>query len=300
MSQCKNIKSKHYRSIQCPNKAKIGDFCSKHSRNPTVFNPKINLSVLLIQKYYKSYYIRNNFRLQGPARNFYSLATNNCEIYTLEPLEQIPTKYFFSFSDSHKNIWAFDIRTLSYLLSKSKTIKNPYTTEVISTEIINKIKQYINILKQKKIPIMYDNNTTLTKEQIWNQNVLDVFTKMEESGYIVSTDWFHNLDKEDHIEFYKKLYDIWNYRLNLTMKEKNSIVPGSEGKNKLFKLNLTDFISKEEHYIMKSTLNIINRLVSSSDDKTQRSLGVMYVLMGLCYVSNDVCEAFPWIYASIN
>ena len=51
---------------------------------------------------------------------------------------------------------------------------------------------------------------------------------------------------------------------------------------------------------MKSTLNIINRLVSSSDDKTQRSLGVMYVLMGLCYVSNDVCEAFPWIYASIN
>jgi hypothetical protein len=164
---------------------------------------------------------------------------------------------------------------------------------VISQDNINKIRRYINILKQKKISVMYDNNTNLSKEQIWNQNILNVFCKMEISGYIVNPDWFHKMDKEDHIEFYKNLYNIWYNRLNISFKEKNFIVPGCEGKHKLFKLNPTDFQNKESHYIMKTNLNIINRLVSSS------SIGVMYVLMGFCYVSNDVCETFPWIYASL-
>jgi len=96
MSQCKNIKSKHYRNIQCNNKTKVGDFCSKHSKNPILFNPKFNISATLIQKYWRSYCVKNNYRKQGPARNCYSLANNNCELYTLEPLESIPNKYFFS------------------------------------------------------------------------------------------------------------------------------------------------------------------------------------------------------------
>lgn len=46
-------------------------------------------------------------------------------------------------------------------------------------------------------------------------------------------------------------------------------------------------------------LGIIQKLVSSSNDKSQRALGVMYTLMGLSYVSESVAEAFPWIYASV-
>jgi hypothetical protein len=46
-------------------------------------------------------------------------------------------------------------------------------------------------------------------------------------------------------------------------------------------------------------LGLIQKLVTSAPDKTQKSLGVMYVLMGLCYVSDSVTETFPWIYASI-
>jgi hypothetical protein len=300
MSQCKNIKSKHYRNVQCNNKAKVGEFCSKHSKNPILFNQKFNISARLIQKCWRSYYIKNNYKKQGPARNYYSLATNNCELYTLDSLDCVPKKYFFSFSDSNKNIWAFDIRTLSYFLSKSKNINNPYTKEPFSPDIIDKIKNYIGFLKKKQISIMYEDNTNFTKEQIWNQNVLDVFTKMEEEGYIVNCDWFHDLDKDDHIDFYKKLYDIWNFRLNLTIKEKNLIVPGSEGKNKIFKLNQNILIEKEENWLKKNNLNIINRFISSSNDKTQRSLGVMYVLMGLCYVNQNVCESYPWIYDSIS
>lgn len=299
MERCMNIKSKHYRNIQCTNKVKSGDYCSKHIKNPIRFSSTLNKSAALIQKTWRKYSIRINYLRQGFARNDYSLANNITDVYTLEALSTISKKYFFSFYDIQKNIWAFDIRSLSYLLSKSKTVQNPYTREVLTVEILTKIKNRISWLKEKKYSTMYDNDTTLTKDQIWNQNVLDVFSKMDESGYLVNTDWFHEMDKEDHILFYRKLYDIWNYRIGLTIQEKNYIVPGFNGRNKLFKHYPNEIIDKEETYLKKMNLNLIRTLIQSVSDKAQTSLGMMYVLMALCYVSDSVAEAFPWIYASI-
>lgn len=296
---CMNIKSKHYKNIQCPNKVLHGEYCSKHSKNPIKFSSTLNNSASHIQKVWRKYSIRKNYSRQGPARNDYSLANNSTELYSLETLELVPKKFFFSFYDSQKNIWAFDIRTLSYLLSKSKQVLNPYTREIFTSDTIKKIRNRIDWLKSKKYPTMYQDNSSLTSDQIWNQNVLEVFGKMEESGYIVNSDWFHDMDKEDHILFYKKLYDIWYFRADLSIKEKNLIVPGFNGRNKLFKNFVTEIQDKEEKYLKKMNLGIIQKLVSSSNDKSQRALGVMYTLMGLSYVSESVAEAFPWIYASV-
>jgi hypothetical protein len=122
---------------------------------------------------------------------------------------------------------------------------------------------------------------------------------MEELGYIVNTDWFHEMDKDDHINFYKRLYGIWNYRLNLTSKEKSAIIPSHNSvKNKLFKLD--DIESRDEKYLRKINLQLIERFITSGYDKPQKSLGIMYVLMALVQVSSNVAEAFPWIYASIH
>jgi hypothetical protein len=300
MEQCMNIKSKHYKNIKCSNKATVGEFCKKHSKNPIRFSSSLNISVTLIQKVWQKYIIRQNYKRQGFARNNYSIANNCTDIYSLEDIKTIPKKYFFSFYDTQKNVWAFDIRSLSYLLSKSKEVQNPYTRELLSLEILTKIKERISWLKEKKYSIMYEDNTILTNDQIWNQNVLNVFTKIDEIGYIVNPDWFHHMDKEDHIIFYRNLYDIWNYRIGLTIKEKNYIVPGFNTRNKLFKYYPIEIIDKEEKYLKKMNLVLIQKMISSVTDKTQNSLGVMYVLMGLSYVSESVAETFPWIYDTIN
>jgi hypothetical protein len=297
--QCINIKSKHYNNIQCLNKATNGDYCKKHSKNPIRFSSSLNNSATIIQKRWRKYIHNKKFSRQGPAIHCKSLANNTSEIYSLENTENIPNIYFFSFSDNQKNIWAFDIRTLSYLVSKSKKVQNPYTREFLENEILEKIYKRIKWLKDKKYKVLYEENTVLTNDQIWNQNVLDVFTKMDEIGYLVNPDWFHEMSYEDHKIFYNKLYDIWNYRIGLSVKEKNHIVPGFNARNKLFKLNPTEILAKDEKYIRKTNLGVIQKLISSVPDKSQNSLGVMYVLMGLCYVSESVAESFPWIYASI-
>ena len=297
-SRCMNIKSKHYKNSQCNNKPTHGEYCKKHSKNPIRFSSILNISARIIQKGWRKYIHSQKFSRQGPACHCRTLANNSTELYSLESLENIPNKYFFSFSDSQKNIWAFDIRTLSYLLSKSKSVQNPYTRESLTPESLARAKLRLNWLKQKKYDIMYNDNSQLSSDQIWNQNVLDVFTKMDEAGYLVNPDWFHEMDKEDHIVFYRRIYDIWNYRIGLSDKEKNHIVPGFN-RNKLFKHIPTEILDKEEKYLKKMNLVLIQKLIDSASDKSQKSLGVMYVLMALCYVSDSVAETFPWIYASI-
>jgi len=295
--KCINIKSRHYPSERCKNKVVLGkEYCSKHLKHPRRFIEKEKniKQMMIIQSIWRKYSSRQHFKRQGPARGDLSVSNNQTELYSLEPLETIPKIYIYSYCDTKKNIWCFDIRTLSFLLSKSKEIKNPYTRDVISKENINKIHNRLKWLKSKKYDTMYIDNTTFTSEQIWNQKVLDCFSKMEELGYIVNTDWFHEMDKEDHINFYKKLYILWNYRLNLTNKEKNAIIPAH---NSLFKIEDPEI--KEEKFLRKNNLQLIERFITSGNDKPQKGLGVMYVLMALVQVSDAVAEAFPWVYASI-
>lgn len=295
--KCKNIKSRHYPNEQCKNRALHDkEFCAKHLKNPTRFVEKDVTKIKLIQKCWRNYLLKQNFKRQGPARNILSISNNSSELYSLEPLESIPKIYIFSFWDTKKNIWCFDIRTLSFLASKSKEVQNPYTREIVSNKIILKIQERIVWLKNHKYPIMYVESDNITHEQIWNQKVLDVFSKMDELGYLVNTDWFHNMTKEDHILFYKKIYNIWNFKLNISESEKKLIVPSYQSnKNKLFKTYLDEISLKDEKFLKKQNLQIIERLISSGSDKPQKSLGCMYVLIGLSYINDSVCESFSWI-----
>ena len=301
LSRCENIKSRHYPSIQCNSKMFVGDFCKKHYKHPIRFHVILGgkqKEAAVIQRCWKNYCVRASFHRQGPAALQKTVANNDVEIYTLDPLAEIPHIYFYSFADESKAIWAFDIRTLSFLCSKSNTVPNPYTRENLSPEILRRIHARISWLKRHGYATAYE-NASFSLEQMWNHKVLEVFNKMEEVGYIVSSDWFHNMSKEDHILFYKKLYDIWFFRLGLTNKQRNAVVAGYNSRNKLFRFTNEEIDTKDEKGLKKNTLTIIEKLVSS-DDKTQRGLGVMYVLMGFCLISDDVCEAYPWIAATVE
>jgi hypothetical protein len=294
-TQCMNIKNRKHINLRCKNKALTEGFCSKHLKNRIVFiYPEIQQkAAILIQRIWKTYSLKQYYSRQGPARNNFTLANNKSDIYTLEDLDTIPKVYFFSFHDSNKHIWAFDIRTLSYLCSKSKNTKNPYTQEILSKEILNKIDKRIDWLKKYKYTITYD-NPSLTNEQMWNQKVLQVFNKMENLGFLFNSEWFHEMDKEDSILFYKNLYNIWNYRLQLSIQEKNSIIPGFNRK-KLFKYSIEELNDKEEKVLRKNNLQIIEQFLSSNN-----TLGAMYILMGLSYVNDSICESYPWILTSLN
>lgn len=312
--RCANIRSKQHKEQQCIYNAVNGDFCARHWKRPhryvavtasenTYMTRGYIASVRKIQRWWKSNNALTARRRQGPAFHFHELSQNNTEIYSLESLATIPRAFFFSYADPQKLIWSFDIRSLSAILAQGQHPTNPYTRELFSESILQKLRDRILYLREKRYALVYFNGDAMTEEQVWNQKVLDIFMKLERLGYLCSCDWFHSMDLADHKKYFRTMFQLWQWRLGLSSTEKEEIVPHHiRQSSRLFKLH-PDVAMGGNHDLkwwQRTNIGLIHSFVSRSDDKTKQSLGCLYVLMGLVQVSEDAAEAYPWIWETIS
>ena len=312
LRKCQNIKSLKQKCAPCPLPATHGDFCSRHFKNPTRFQShkssvilnrvltrSEHQAVLSIQRFWKKWAARQRYSRQGPATNCREISQNSTEVYTLETLDTIPSVFLFSFSDSSKTVWTFDIRSLSHLLKEGSEPQNPYTRQPIAPPVLEKIHNRLLWLRKRKYPILHDTGENLTQEQIWNQKVLDVFFKMDALGYRASCRWFEDMEKEDHEIFYTRLYRLWTYQLGLTQVEKESILPGC---SKIFKQNPERVIvaNHDFKWWRRTNLNLILEFISKGTSKSQQGLGALYILMAIVQTVPEAAEAYPWILESVR
>lgn len=249
-------------------------------------------SVIRVQKWWRKTLPFILVRNQGPSVHSYELSQNTTEVYSMETLDTIPKSFFFSYSDSNKTIWSFDIRSLSHMLAEGKALENPYTRELFSPKAVQKVRERISYLRKRKYSVLYLHGDNLSQEQEWNQRVLDVFMKLEALGYLAACSWFHALSIRDHFSFYKVMYELWNWRVGLTPDERELIVPSSI---KLFRWAPDAMTEHNLRWWQKQNLSIIHTLITKSRDKTKNALGAVYTMMGLVHVSEDAAEAYPWI-----
>lgn len=314
--KCANIKSRKHKNVQCTSSALNGDFCSRHTKNPIRFIHPFQSSikervitrtetkaVRRLQTFWRRWSSINRYKRQGPSANIKEISQNTTEVYSLEPITTIPSFFFFSFADSKKCIWSFDIRSLSHLVTQETDIQNPYTRDPIPSTVLNKVHERIIWLRARKYSILYTNDEVLTQQQIWNQKVLDVFFKMEHLGYRASCRWFDGLTIEDHEDFYTNLYLIWYVKLGLTKQEKEAVIPGYQvGTTRLFK-NIPDKIVGKPHDLKwwrRTNLNLILVFLTRATQKSQQSLGALYVLMSLVQVVPQAADAYPWILETVS
>lgn len=301
---CKNIKSRKNPDVQCPITASDGEYCRRHSKHPVPFTPSVktpsvhiptrrqHAAVKTLLRFWRLYAPFRRYRSQGPAANALSLAINTTELYSLECVKTIPDIYRFSFSDSKQCIWLFDIRTLTHSLAKATPQQNPYTREPLSSAIMEKLHARIAWLRSRKYQIVYTNTDVLTPEQIWNQHVLDFFLKIEALGYYVSSDWFHAMSIQQHAVFYERLRNLWDWRLGLSLAEKDAIVPGH---GTLFRIVAKEYLFKSLRWWQTASITLIERFVTGSDRREKQTLGALYVLMALTAASAEAAAALPWV-----
>jgi len=315
LRKCASIKSKKHRDQPCTYTATQGDYCSRHSKNPVRYQPKevvqelctntrqITKAAKILQRFWRDISPVLRFKRQGPAANDRSLAANQTEVYSLDSLDSIPQSFFFSFADEPKTIWAFDIRSLSHLVSETSEIVNPYTRTPLQSKTLKRIHSRIVWLRERKFPILYETGENMTPEQLWNQKVLDVFFKMDALGYRASCRWFDELRMTEHEAFYRRLHRLWSYQLGLTHTEKEAIVPGhGSGITKLFR-QTPDKLQGELHDLRwwrRTNLNLILVLLTKAPQKSNQALGALYVLMALVQVVPEAAEAYPWIRESLG
>ena len=305
--QCLNIKSKKHKDIQCKSVVSQGDFCARHYKNPIRYKPpsvqkylntvtypyNANANAIKIQHWARKALAHLRYKQQGPATNCLEVSNNQTELQSMDQIQTIPQLYIWSYGDANKMIWCFDIRSFSHMMASG--FKNPYTQIPLTESARNSLEHRLIWLKQKGYTTIFTNDTELTAEQTFSLRILDVFMKLDFLGYHSNTEWFSDLTLEDHIKLYRELYELWNYRLQLTSELKKTICPGLDGimKHDPFKFSLKS--QRELRWWQKLNINIFDTLVSTATEKTNRALGAMYCLTALCKVSSKTRDSYNWL-----
>jgi hypothetical protein len=248
--------------------------------------------IILIQKTIKKYLNSNKIKTQGHGIIDKSKCSNQEDFYTLDNINEIEDKYFFSYKTCG-HIYFFDIRSFNRLVIGD--CKNPYTREKIPQYAIDMFKLRKKELLKNKIIIEEFEESKMNKEQLFNDNVLNVFQKIDLLNIAAGgthTIWFTELNILQLKMLYKVLEDIWNYRAELTSVKKLEIVPN----NNMFPLSVNDlyYINKKRK-LQTIILNEMDKLLSSSANNEDKMTGGYFILTALVEISPICMEALPWL-----
>ena len=233
-------------------------------------------NIIKYQSLYRGYIEREKYKDKMRSCN------NNEDFFTFESIQDIESKYFFICKDKMKIRWGFDIRSLHRLMQHN--FVNPYTRESFTDEIKNAIELRIKQLQKTGNEIDHIDTLQRNKEEIIKQQVVDLFSKIELSGYSCSIPWFLDLSLDKLKRLYKELEDIWNFRAHLSIDMKKEIAPPN---GRLFTTNPIEvytYTNKQE--LQNLLLHEIIKMTSSNIEST-KTLGFMYFLVGLSQVSRE-------------
>tara|TARA_B110001469_G_C9641927_1_gene323032 strand:+ start:1174 stop:2136 length:963 start_codon:yes stop_codon:yes gene_type:complete len=255
------------------------------------YNKHLSKIVLLqrcIQKYVNKIKIKN----QGIGILDKSKCKNQEDFYTLDSVYEIENKYFFSYEkDGH--IYFFDIRSFKQLLNNDGL--NPYNREKIPNHALYSYNNRLIYCKKYNIILENIEGPKLSKEQLFNNNVLNVFQKIDMLNVTAGgTDhkWFTNLNLLELKILYKTLEDIWNYRSELSSNKKYDIVKT----NPMFSIYVKDIYTitnkRKLQYIILSEMDT---LISNADNTDDKRTGAYFILTALVEISHQCMEALPWL-----
>jgi hypothetical protein len=256
-----------------------------------------NYNALKIQKLWNKYFINEFNKLQGPAFIKRNLCNNVEDFLTTEETKDIDYYYFFSYKDIDGFIYGFNLLSIHNLIIKKDT-KNPYTRNLFSIEMIETIQKRISYNKiLKKI-----NQEIIETEQSnnYNSKIITLFQKMDLLGNYTQAEWIINLNQLQLRKFLLELYDIWDYRSQLTIDTKLAICPPHGLPFREIPIHII-----QRNYninidlLKKFCIIIIDKLINSSPIKDNQVLGTMYVLSALTVVNQNAADAMPWLYQSV-
>ena len=261
-------------------------------------------SALKIQRIWKKYCLKRYHLLHGPARHNRALCVNETEFYTMDSLDSIPYKYFFSYKDKDDMIYGFDILYLNKLINKRDEANsgcastNPYNRKDIPNRIRFQIKKYLQYGKfiGKEIEMQPKKESVVKKNTI-EMRIKSLFHEMDILGNYTNPDWFLSLDKFKVTQFLKYLYDIWDYRASIEERIKIEICPPYG--NPFMGLNTYNLMDFPLDGVLMIASNAMEQFIIKGINTQSKVLGSNYVLCALTLVSPAAADALPWLYYSV-
>ena len=159
--------------------------------------------------------------------------------------------------------------------------------------VIESFKKHVDKLKRWKMPLHYEATSGLTPKQSWNLRVLDMCLRLDVLGYRIATNWFTELTIDQQKKLYLCLFELWN---TLPEQSRITIVPVNRELGDLFKWVPERIQAKHElDSVRRTNLNVIERLISSASQQSDKTLGAMYSVICLTQISYRCRNAYPWL-----
>ncbi len=221
-------------------------------------------------------------RRAGPLLRNRAESNNPFDFYSSDPVEEIPLRYFISFVDMDRKGYIFDSRSVTSLLAHQDT--NPFNRAPLPAHFMRRLARHGSVVKQESLQ-------PLTAAQAYSLEVTDTFRHFEDLGYYTDPAWFLALNRIGLQRLYMELADIWYHRAMLTRDDRARIVPSGQG----LPVPVSTVIVMTQKALEYTVIRACRLLVSSAVAKSDKQLGVMYVLGSLSLVSPDAAVAYPWL-----
>ena len=258
---------------------------------------------IVIQKFMKGKLVRKWCSTHGPAYINRSLCTNQTDFFTMNELKNTPINQFFSFKDEDGFIYGFNIISLYTLHQKAaennEEALNPYNRNKLPKSLIKDFRDMIRISRVLKydIEINIKEDNCISDAKKLELRILSLFQEIDQLGNYSDQNWFTSLTREQIVLYLRELYDIWNYRAQLSNETKRNIAPPIGDPFRTINMNYLNEIPFDN--IKKLAVSIMEILVKKGVNNDSRSLGAFYVLAGLTLVNINAATAMPWLYQSV-
>ncbi len=307
MSQEYNFNKCHARLIsnvnkQCGRKKQNNcDFCKTHERIwktkglKTILHDKYtvvkyifrptdsiysNNKICILQKIYRGYVVRKNINIRGICVYVRHNCNNTEDCYELQDISTIKNKNFISYRDKENLFWGFHINTFYNIINY-----NPYNIKPIPEKIKNNFKKLNYLNSQKTI--------THSKSSALQQRCINIFQKIDNLDNYTKCEWFLNLERHHLKNMYYFLFDMWNYRLGLSIDDRKKYITNMP----LFNIR-HEVLKKYNSYfeIANTILDVFDKLLTEGQTKADKATSANWILSVLTLVNQDARNAYPWLY----
>jgi hypothetical protein len=267
-------------------------------------------SVILIQSIFRMHLIKKYLKLRGPALKNRALCVNDTDFYTLDPISNIPIDSFFSYKGEGDFVYGFDLNSIISLIKNSNRDKiiNPYNRENMM-EIVDNINVLIkigNIIRKKRSSIRVSSKFNdvseilkLARLKPLNQRINDLFIEIDQLGNYTQSEWFSNLTRAEIIRYFRCMYDIWNYRAQLSIDTKRKICPLNDPFGNGY-YSLSQLLNLSDDQLKMLCLSVMEQMILTGIDKDHKILGTFHVLTALTVVSSQARANLPWLFESLG
>ena len=273
---------------------------------------KYSLYSIKIQSCFRKYLVKQFIENSGSHIENRNKCINDTDFVSLENITNINFYNFFSFKDDDGNIFGCDIKSFYSLVNPNKsnrffnnnyqslneTILNPYNRSEISEHVIKNFKKTVKIAKLLNFPLeLVDEEEYIDPKKKFELKIHETFQNINSLGNYADSKWFIDLNTQQLILFIREIYDIWNYRAQLSNLTKREIMHPHGNPFLGIQFQFVQELSITS--IKNNALQIIINMISSGINNDSKCLGAYYVLAALTLVSQNARDSLPWLYQSV-